>query len=34
MMNSFQIDYSDLFRRVELKKKAGEASCEYKEHTF
>ena len=28
---SCQIDYSDLFRRVELKKKAGEASCEDKE---
>ena len=28
---SRQIDYSDLFRRVELKKKAGEASCEDKE---
>ena len=27
---SCQIDYSDLFRRVELKK-AGEASCEDKE---
>ena len=31
MMNSFQIDYSDLFRKVELKKEAGEASCEDKE---
>ena len=34
MMNSFQIDYSDLFRRVELKKNAGEASCEDKETHF
>ena len=31
LQKSCQIDCSDLFRRVELKKEAGEASCEDKE---